>query len=263
MQTPNHSVVYRPDALPDAQPIVSKNYRQNSNKLETNIKICHFSSVRSRGRNCQPRLQSSVLAARHNSPLQSHSYQGRRRLQRLRWSESAVSPGDADLGATAERGRESNAVEVLAAGAGVDRGHVEQQEQCDEDADSECQADHHGGQLAALVIHVKCHVRHQRKAEHQTKPEPNDVRVVVDHWQQAGHKHEESDAGQPTHSPAQARRIIRPTVGEDLNEEACKNAKLRPGRTRLQHRTTGKGRTYLTAEELIPVLGRAVSLQMM
>jgi len=43
---PNHSVFYRPDALPVAQPTVSKNWRQLNSSTEQNANSLHkFSSV--------------------------------------------------------------------------------------------------------------------------------------------------------------------------------------------------------------------------
>jgi len=80
---------------------------------------------------------------------------------------------------------------------------------------------------------TKRHVGHQRKPKHQTEAEPDEVRVVVNHRQQAGYKQEDGDTRQPADGPAQARRIIRIPVGEYLDKEARENSKLRSRRTSL------------------------------
>jgi len=117
--------------------------------------------------------------------------------------------------------------------ARVDGRDVEDEEQDGQQADGQHEADDHRRQLPALVPRAERHVRHQREAEHQTEAEANEVGIVVDHRQQAGHEHEDSHRRQPADGPDQARRVVRPPVGEDLDKEARKDSKLRSGRTGL------------------------------
>ena len=101
---------------------------------------------------------------------------------------------DVHLHALTERLCERYAVEVLAAGAVVDRRHVEENDEQRKETASDEETRDDADQFAVLVVLAEREVGKQGEREKETNDEPDQVCVVVDEWQEANdeeHKQEQ------------------------------------------------------------------------
>jgi len=96
-------------------------------------------------------------------------------------SESSLLSSDSDFGAATECVRKRNAVEPLAAGTRVNRRDIKHYKQDGEQAERQYKADDNSSELSTFIMHAERHVRHQRKPQHQTEAEPNEMRIIIDH----------------------------------------------------------------------------------
>ena len=124
------------------------------------------------------------------SPPQKKRNPGYATVGGRRVRSEAVDGMDAQFGAVAVGGRDRDAVEVVAVGAGVERRQVEHDQQYGEHAEHAEQGQRHADlaeQIAAAVVTVVADERHHGEAERQAERGADEDRVVVDH------RHEQPD----------------------------------------------------------------------
>ena len=93
----------------------------------------------------------------------------------------------------AERRRERDAVEVLAAGTAVDRRHVEQDDEHREEAARYHETRDDADQLAAAVELAERQVGEEREREQEADDEADQMGVVVDEREQADDEEQEEE----------------------------------------------------------------------
>ena len=143
----------------------------------------------------------------------------------------------------AERRRERDAVEVLAAGTAVDRRDVEQDDEHREEAARYHETRDDADQLAPAVELAERQVGEEREREQEADDEADQVGVVVDEREQADDEEQEEEQEELGERHPRVDEDLE--VLDDLREETGEDAELRPGRPRLERRTHNVGREIL------------------
>ena len=131
---------------------------------------------------------------------------------------------DGHLHALTERICERYTVEVQAAGAVVDRQHVEEDDEQSKEPTSDEETRDDADQFAVLVVLAEREVGQQGEREQETHDEADQVGVVVDERQQANDEEHEQEQEEPSESSQRVQQDL--VVLYDLGEEAGENAKL-------------------------------------
>ena len=145
----------------------------------------------------------------------------------FRFRRSTVDP-EVDVLIGAEVFGDWNAVEVLADFAVVDGGDVEEQQEADEEQDDAREADDDEDELpAAVVVPAEGDERQDGVGQQEPEDEAEEVRVVVDPWQESGEEEDCGDADQL--EDGHLRVLEHVPLMNDLDHAASEEAEVSPG----------------------------------